>query len=434
MAETPQYSFTIPSLNDDTPLDCRIYHPERLKGSHGPTYQAGISPRAAIIAHPYAPLGGSFDDGIVLALVDTLLESNFIVVTFNFRGAGDSHGRTSWTSKAEKTDYASVVGLTMHYLWALSPPGAPDETRPLSTVHSLSNVSGTLVPPTSVPFSEEAKAEAASEEEEEDSPSPTLLLAGYSYGSLILSRLPSIEVILQRFHTAETGTAASEILLRARNLGEQTQHAQRKARASASPRGRTLDPSSGAARHPQPSPVIMGGEETDPSSRRRSRETRSSGEIVRKSAEVPRKIKNRIRRRSSGVGSEHSPSNTASTHSPSERGRTAERSVSVAYLLISPLLPPISQALGTSTGWTGELFGAHREPPVKLQRRPGLAVFGSADGFTSSRKLQAWCEKVAKAEGSRFEWVEVEGAGHFWRERGALEGLLESVGSWVGKL
>lgn len=76
MIET--YSFTIPSLQDDTPLDCRIYHPENLGNTDHEL-------SGAIIAHPYAPLGGSQDDHVVLALTECLLEAGHIVVTFNFR-------------------------------------------------------------------------------------------------------------------------------------------------------------------------------------------------------------------------------------------------------------------------------------------------------------------------------------------------------------
>lgn len=75
------YTFTIPSVADDMPLDCRVYHPKNLhtlittpKGAKG-----------AIIAHPYAPLGGCFDDPIVLSVTETLLDEGFIVGTFNFR-------------------------------------------------------------------------------------------------------------------------------------------------------------------------------------------------------------------------------------------------------------------------------------------------------------------------------------------------------------
>lgn len=80
----PAYAFSIPSLEDDTPLDCRIYHPKKIAKS---SQQIGetSSIKGAIVAHPYAPLGGSQDDHVVLAVTETLLDQGYVVGTFNFR-------------------------------------------------------------------------------------------------------------------------------------------------------------------------------------------------------------------------------------------------------------------------------------------------------------------------------------------------------------
>lgn len=79
--EQPVFAFTIPSLFDELPLDCRIYHPAAgaLANDEQTTW------KGAIVAHPYAPLGGSYDDAVVLALKTCLLRNGFIVATFNFR-------------------------------------------------------------------------------------------------------------------------------------------------------------------------------------------------------------------------------------------------------------------------------------------------------------------------------------------------------------
>ena len=71
----PQYAFSIPSIEDDTPLDCRLYYQTR----------GGLPTKGAVIAHPYAPLGGSYDDAVVLAVVETLVGLGYAVGTFNFR-------------------------------------------------------------------------------------------------------------------------------------------------------------------------------------------------------------------------------------------------------------------------------------------------------------------------------------------------------------
>jgi hypothetical protein len=72
-------SFTIPSIHDDTVLDCRIYHPKNF-GSDGLVIK-----RSAVIAHPYAPMGGCYDDPVVAIVGATMLEHGFVLATFNFR-------------------------------------------------------------------------------------------------------------------------------------------------------------------------------------------------------------------------------------------------------------------------------------------------------------------------------------------------------------
>lgn len=78
----PTYSFPIPSLHDDTPLDCRIYHPP---GLHDLVAGDSKKIRGAIVGHPYAPLGGSYDDHVVLSVTECLLDQGYVVTTFNFR-------------------------------------------------------------------------------------------------------------------------------------------------------------------------------------------------------------------------------------------------------------------------------------------------------------------------------------------------------------
>lgn len=78
----PTYSFTLPSLEDDTTLDCRMYHAKGLVDIlHDPHRRV----RGAVLAHPYAPLGGSYDDHVVLSVTETLLGQGYVVATFNFR-------------------------------------------------------------------------------------------------------------------------------------------------------------------------------------------------------------------------------------------------------------------------------------------------------------------------------------------------------------
>ena len=96
----PIYSFTIPSLHDDMALKCRIYHPATttpanddrndavgglLGGGNRVSSSSSNTAKAAIVAHPYAPMGGTYDDPVVMAVVEELVGLGFVVGTFNFR-------------------------------------------------------------------------------------------------------------------------------------------------------------------------------------------------------------------------------------------------------------------------------------------------------------------------------------------------------------
>lgn len=82
MLPEPTFTFTIPSVYDDTALDCRVYSPPHsIINSVDTTWR----PRGATIAHPYAPMGGSYDDAVVLSAVAECLTNGYVVGTFNFR-------------------------------------------------------------------------------------------------------------------------------------------------------------------------------------------------------------------------------------------------------------------------------------------------------------------------------------------------------------
>lgn len=84
MLPPPTLSFTIPSVHDGLDLQCRVYHPTCLLPTE-PSHVTGWRKRAAIVAHPYAPLGGCYDDPVVDRIASTILKEGFLVGTFNFR-------------------------------------------------------------------------------------------------------------------------------------------------------------------------------------------------------------------------------------------------------------------------------------------------------------------------------------------------------------
>lgn len=109
---TPVYCFTIPSVADGTLLDCRLYHPVSLQDSQSAQQHTR---KAALIAHPYAPLGGSMDDSVVMTVVDQLLDLDFVVGTFNFRYASSRTlsiaAGTEYQAGAPQTLMAIPAGL-----------------------------------------------------------------------------------------------------------------------------------------------------------------------------------------------------------------------------------------------------------------------------------------------------------------------------------
>lgn len=291
-----------------------------------------------------------------------------------------------------------------------------------------------------------------------------LLLSGYSYGSLILSRLPPIEEILTRFESAPHGTTAAEIILRSYRLAKETrsqletqqnQQQQQQQQTPPESRGRRLTPATVETPKPRlrASAVVVGGEETDPQERRRSRETSRGASIVRRSVEVPMRIKARVRRRSSGVLRPGSTGTGTGTSTGEDARRSSEsvvagaatgtgsagRStlpvslpcVSIKYLLVSPVLPPLAHTLVPPASWAGLRGGVEKGTGFGTLSWPTLIVWGSVDSFTSNRRLKAWAGRLSGKAGGKLRWRDFEGAGHFWREAGVMKLMTGEVGEWI---
>lgn len=100
----PALTLTIPSLHDGTTLECRLYHPASLAAANlrAPPWRR----HAAVVAHPYAPMGGCYDDGVVEAVAAQLLREGFLVGTFNFR-CGSPRWRELSSGSSEERDTSS---------------------------------------------------------------------------------------------------------------------------------------------------------------------------------------------------------------------------------------------------------------------------------------------------------------------------------------
>lgn len=340
-----------------------------------------------------------------------------------------------------------------------------------------------------------------------------LILAGYSYGSLIASRLPPLSAMLASFYgkansssaSPPPGSTASEILLRAQHLASDTVAAalreqQRSNDGAGGPRNQQKQQKQQQLLQLQRGPVTFGGEESDPDARRRSREAARRN---RRSFEAARSGTEKLRKMVVGdVGWGRGHHHRSGTRSPGsaveeeaeegeeevndvregDEGRAKGGAVTVprcevAFLLISPLLSPTSlviapgltavppglsalPGLGFAVGWfagggggrtqqqqqhattTGAASsGSVATPEVgivdPLLKHPTLAVWGENDSFTSGKRLKRWVKAMqenAVAGELGFRGVEVEGASHFWQERGVMARLRAEVRDWAGKI
>lgn len=75
----PLSEFFIPSVHDGTRLSCRIYQLDGINHQEPPAI------KVAIVAHPYASLGGNNDDPVVASITAELVQKGYIVLTLNFR-------------------------------------------------------------------------------------------------------------------------------------------------------------------------------------------------------------------------------------------------------------------------------------------------------------------------------------------------------------
>ncbi|RDW87489.1 hypothetical protein BP5796_03183 [Coleophoma crateriformis] len=480
MLPPPTIVFTIPSIHDDTVLDCRVYHPLRLNPSTVSQVSAPWEKKAAIVAHPYAPLGGCYDDAVVDIVASTILKQGFIVGTFNFRGAGSSKGATSWSSKPEQGDYISMIGFMRYYMHFLAPP----TRRHLSLghspfVHVLNDDSEAIRTPP--PESDHTSGPSAPAPTTTTSSNSLLILAGYSYGGLITTCLPPLSspTLLPLFNTPQHGSPHAEIRLRAQNLAtQQNEMLQTRFEALVS-QSAPISPLRSEHGHisiddngkfPKATlGVRMGGEEDLRRSSHESHQPRRSFTIeaperVRMSLDKVRSLArtNRFpcqRDGSSGsmdasVRSKDGASDTSLRHG-SNRPEKADppsdlleeipgiTQVDAAYLLISPPKGLVGSLATMWSSWRAAQYAQGHEKEfitnedLKFVMNPTLTLFCQDDNLISARKLRSWCERMeeAREEGkSGFSFVEVKAGGHFWHDHDALRTLTQEVKAFAGRL
>lgn len=233
-----------------------------------------------------------------------------------------------------------------------------------------------------------------------DAPPPVLVLAGYSYGSMIASQLPPLEEILAPFASPPAESPAGHVRATAETLARH----QRDVMMAASPSpaaGRGIRVGDGGGTRRKRSPGV-----------RRSTSSSVGSEGVRE-------FVRRHRPSPSGGGPPAPPQATLSQVPDLAAPRPA-------YVLVSPLVGAVAHLATMSRAATA--------CEAQLRSHPTLAVYGDGDGFVSSARMRAWAGRMGGADGSRFRGHEVAGAGHFWVEHGALGRLVQLVDDFAREL
>lgn len=323
--------------------------------------------------------------------------SGSIISDVCLRGASGSAGKTSWTGKPELGDYVSVYGFALCYINAIY--------HPVEVSSPLPRCSDAL-----------------------------LILGGYSYGSMIASHLPPRDQVVELFRAPASDSAENEIKLRAEDLSRDARayldmHTSVPTTSLSINRGRGSKADE-TSRHSHRA-VAMGGYESEVAGRRVSRESsrRSlDGERVRQSIDnVRRKISHhRV------VSPKKSP---LKPQVPPDDVPTVPR---IAYILISPLLPPIAgfTTMFSKLHFTKRNGGSHVAATSsglefeELTSHPCMCIYGCKDAFTSDRKLQRWTENLSSRPSSQFVAIRTD-SGHFWHDSDGITRLQHGLADWV---
>lgn len=94
------------------------------------------------------------------------------------------------------------------------------------------------------------------------------------------------------------------------------------------------------------------------------------------------------------------------------------------FLIISPLLPPLTYFLGLSL----------RSKPINPQNK-GLVIYGGRDLLASLFSWRNYCKFWAKLNNPNgLITVKIDNADHFWTERKDLQILVFNIINWINRI
>lgn len=260
-------------------------------------------------------------------------------------------------------------------------------------------------------------------------PQSRLILAGYSYGSIIAYHLPNSNRVIHLFETCSEGSAEQEIQLKASHLSSQTLKDFQARQEYNDTRENVGDAHLECLQ--SSSPLVVGGFESAACEQRIDKESRRSLNVRRSLDRARGKVKSKTHRlliKKDESDDDSALEKTSNLVMPQ-----------ICYLLISPVLPPMASLLTlfSSLSFKGRERDKHsssHDDSCELTKSPSLAVFGNKDVFTSAKKVRTWAEKLSQIPGSTFQHREIDGAGHFWRESGVLEHMKNDIKEWESSL
>ncbi|KAK6349295.1 hypothetical protein TWF730_010045 [Orbilia blumenaviensis] len=361
-----------PSHHNHT-IEARVYHPTEFPQNYGLTPH---TPRkAAVVAHPYAALGGTWDDPVVLSLVALLTRKGYVVATFNFCGAGNSKGKTSWTGDREREEYATVTAFLVKYVECIDPHAFMVATTTATPTAAASETIAATPPTPSILAKQPIK----------------VLLAGYSYGSLIASRTPSASHVLK--------TVDKDILAYATRTAYEWASTEKR-RSFAMARGAALGRS------------VWANNDDDDDNNNGEEEGGETSRNVESGTKVDEKVNYNV-----------------------------QLETETSWLLVSPLLPPVSMFLNlpnpmswfpTKTKKEEEKEAEESTEDDTEDERDVFAVYGTDDMFTGIGKYRNWTKGKVERSGGKFRGVEIDEAGHFWmQEEDWMVKLRDTVAGWI---